>query len=130
MASYCGFLTIDEARFARDQLRAKRVEADILILAAAESDPDQPLQEEFWVRVPQSKLALTERILGFQEAEFPDEEDEREVEESQQAGEEEQEAEEGEEAVAGDGGFACSNCGRDVAEDEDVCPHCGASFEE
>jgi len=100
MGQFCGFFTLDEARAAREQLRAQRIPSDILVRDATDGEH----QEEFWLRVPIPRMAMAEQVLGFQSA-LPED-----------SGEE--------------GDFACSDCGKPVAEEETSCSHCGAKFDE
>lgn len=110
MASYCGFLSLDDARAARDQLRGQRIPSEILIRDEARGESGAAAKEEFWLRVPVNRMKQVEHVLGFE-------------------GEEAAEAEP-DEADDEEGGFACSDCGKTVAEHENTCPHCGAKFEE
>jgi hypothetical protein len=98
MGQFCGFFSLDDARAAREQLRAQRILSDILIRDATDGEH----AEEFWLRVPVTRMPMAEQILGFQSA-VPDEEE---------------------------GDFACSDCGKPVAEEETFCSHCGAKFDE
>lgn len=104
LVPYCGFLSLDEARAARETLRAEGVRSEILIRDGAAGDPARP-DEEFWLRVPASQFRVVEQVLG------------------------EHEEEPARPGAAGDDAVACSDCGKLVAEDETACPHCGAQFE-
>ena len=95
-----GFLTVVDARDAREQLRARGIRSEILIRDS--QDPDAEEGEEYWIRVAPQSVKAAAAILG----------DEPEVEV--------QEAEE----------ILCSACNKPVDEDADQCPHCGARFEE
>lgn len=95
-----GFLTLDDARDAREQLRARGVRSEILIRDS--QDPEAEDGEEYWIRVAPQSVKASAAILG----------DEPEVEV--------QEAEE----------ILCSACNKPVDEDAAQCPHCGARFEE
>jgi hypothetical protein len=105
MGDYCGFLTLDEAREARDRLRARRIRAEIVVREPTGAPMDQPIQEEFWLRVEASRIREVARIVGF----VPEVEEE--------SGEEEDT-------------FECGACGHRVAADELFCPNCGGQFEE
>ena len=54
---YCGFLSLDEARSARDALRARAVHALIVITESAGA-------EEYWLRVAPADLKATTAVLG------------------------------------------------------------------
>jgi len=102
LAAFCGFLTLDEARQARDKLRAEKLPADILIRETPGGEPGTPLQEEFWLRVRPADFAKLEALLGFEPA-----------------------------AHAGaDDTFQCSACEATVRASDDACPGCGLRFEE
>lgn len=104
VADYCGFFSLDEARDARDQLRARRIASDIVIREPLGASLDDPLQEEFWLRVDAERYHDAHAILG-------------DPAESIAAAEE-------------DESFNCSECGGRVAAQESFCPGCGARFEE
>ena len=104
---FCGFITLDEARQAREQLREANIPADILI---RELETDQEVLEEYWIRVPRRRFAEVADVLHEEPAEAAEKEGNGEVH-------------------AGDT-FACSACGQDVEGDADACPHCGARFDE
>jgi len=100
MAYYCGFLSLEEARHARSQLKEARLASEILIRDG--DDPDGP--EEYWLRVEIRALASAQRILGYDEA-----------------------SHEGDDA---EGDAFCSACGEAVGVEATSCPHCGERFEE
>jgi hypothetical protein len=105
LTDYCGFLTLDEARAARDRLRGERIRSEIVIRESTDAALDRPAREEYWLRVDVSRLRDVASVLG----------DVPEVEE----------------AAAADGaGFACGACGGHVAEDATRCPSCGARFDD
>lgn len=107
---FCGFITLDEARQAREELREANIPADILI-REVETGQDVPeILEEYWVRVPRRRFAEVADVLHEEPAETEEKEGNGEVH-------------------AGDT-FACSACGQDVEGDADACPHCGARFDE
>jgi hypothetical protein len=101
-ASFCGFLTLDEARGARDKLRAARLRAEILVCEAPGGDPSGPVREEYWLRVVPRDFRAVAALVGFEPA----------------AAVEEHEP------------FACSACGATVGASDAECPGCGLSFEE
>jgi hypothetical protein len=138
LADYCGFLGLEEARQARDSLRAEGIRADIVVREAPTSDLEAPVEEEYWLRVEVSGYARAPKILGFHPGE---------------TGEEEPAGGGGDTAgltgrfapkiiaPAGPGDAAdeprsedddlrCSDCGRKVAAEEPFCPNCGARFED
>jgi hypothetical protein len=100
MVDYCGFVSLDEARQARETLRREGIPSEITI-----RDGAGPLREEYWLRVPVSRYEKAADLLGYDEAP------------------------EGRSGAEGDT-VACSECGRQVAENESFCPHCGARFED
>ena len=102
LAAFCGFLTLDEARQARDKLRAAKLPADILIREIPGADAGSPLQEEFWLRVRPADFARLEDLLGFDPAAHAGAEDT----------------------------FKCSACDATVKASDDACPGCGLRFEE
>lgn len=104
LVEYCGFVALDDARQARDELRAKRIDSEILIRARPDVGRNGPVEEEFWIRVDSSRLREATAILGA-----PPEVEDDDASES--------------------GSFACGECGATVAEDETFCAGCGARFE-
>lgn len=102
LAAFCGFLTLDEARHARDRVRAGKMPADILIRETPGTAAGAPLNEEFWLRVRPRDFAITEGLIGFEPAAIADAEDT----------------------------FQCSACGATVHASDDACPGCGLRFEE
>ena len=103
---FCGFLTLDEARSAREQLRESGIPADILI---REVETDQETLEEYWIRVPRRRFAEVSDVLHEEPAQAEEKEGNGEVHQGEV--------------------FSCSACGEDVEGDADVCPHCGARFD-
>lgn len=67
LVDFCGFLSLDEAREARDRLRAAGIGSEIAIREAPDSDPDGPVTEEYWLRFPASNAREAARILEFDE---------------------------------------------------------------
>jgi predicted RNA-binding Zn-ribbon protein involved in translation (DUF1610 family) len=104
LLTYCGFLAVDEARHARDSLRREGIRADIVIREAPESDLRDPVEEEYWLRVPVKGFEAASRILGYDEAEDPH--------------------------GASDAPFSCSACGETVSAVSTSCPRCGERFED
>jgi hypothetical protein len=105
MGDYCGFFSLEEARVARDRLRGQRIRSEIVVRERPDADWDEPVREEYWLRVDVSRLREITGLLG----DFP-------------------EVEGGDEAE--DPGFACGECGQHVKESESFCPKCGARFDE
>ncbi len=101
MVDYCGFLGLEEAREARDGLRLKGIRSEIVIRESPESAIDQPIAEEYWLRVDHGRYRECSAILGYAHVE-PDEQ----------------------------AGFNCSSCGQLVTAEESYCPECGARFED
>jgi len=108
LVEYCGFLSLDDAREARDRLRRERLPSEIVIRDLAGEDPWAPAEEEYWIRVPSNVLRTVTTILGDGLAE---------------------QAEQPEHAGAQGEIVACSECGKAVGPEETFCPHCGAKFE-
>jgi hypothetical protein len=104
MAEYCGFFSVDDAREARDRLRQKQIRSDIVIREAPDAPLDQPIEEEYWLRVDASMFRQASALL---DQEDPVEEDA---------------------AVAET--FKCSECGHSVNTEETFCAKCGARFDE
>jgi hypothetical protein len=101
-ANFCGFLSLDEARQARDKLRAASLPAEILIKDAPVSAEDPTVREEFWLRVRPKDFRAIVGLIGFEPVETADAE------------------------VA----FQCDACGATVQASDDACPGCGLRFEE
>lgn len=100
-ANYCGFLTLDEAREARDKMRVAKLPAEILIKDAPKKSSDEPVQEEFWLRVRPADFRAVVGLIGFEPVE-----------------------------PQADDTFTCSACGATVHATDDACPGCGLEFEE
>ena len=103
MADYCGFFSMQEASHAREQLRREQIFTEIVLREPPDPDWDAPPKDEFWLRVDASRAREVQQLLAATEGAAP----------QQQAGT-----------------FACSECGHDVAEEENSCPACGARFDE
>jgi hypothetical protein len=104
---FCGFLSIEDARHAREDLREAGIPSDILIREAASAEETV---EEYWIRVPRRRFAEVADVLHEEPAEA--------------------ERKGGNGELGGGDTFACSECGEDVPADADVCPSCGARFDE
>jgi len=103
MTNFCGFLNLEEARAARDTVRASHRRAEILICEAPGAKLDAPLTEEYWLRVPPKDLRAVADLIGYEPAA----------------------------AVATeDDSFNCSACGATVHASDTKCPGCGLSFDE
>lgn len=101
--NFCGFLTLEEAREARDKVRARRMRAEILICEPPGTDLSHPVaKEEFWLRVTPREFRAVADLLGY--------------------------ASRAQESVAEET-FNCSACGAVVAASDTECPGCGLSFE-
>ena len=100
-ANFCGFLSLDEARVARDKVRASRRRAEILICEAPGAKPEDPLKEEYWLRVTPHDFRAVADLVGFEPGA----------------------------ATEGDESFLCSACGATVRSSDDQCPGCGLGFE-
>jgi hypothetical protein len=100
LADYCGFLSLDEARHAREALRQARIRAEIAIRDAPSPGAGEPAAEEFWLRVDVAAFGEVVKRLGFDPAES--------------SGAEE---------------VACARCGHHVTAGEAFCPECGTRIE-
>lgn len=107
LVEYCGFVSLEEARRARDQLFAERIAAEIAIRVSAAPAAAGGPSEEYWLRVERGRYKDVVRLLGYDEAHDPT----------------------GEEEETG-GTFSCGECGREVAAQETFCPGCGLRFED
>jgi len=105
LATYCGFLALDDARHSRDTLRREGIPSEIVIRDVEKARPSDPVREEYWLRVPVRRLDAVARLLGFDEHEASDEDGE-------------------------DDSFACSACGAKVGAHDATCPGCGQRFED
>lgn len=103
LADYCGFLSIEEARQARDLLRREGIASEIVLRDDTSDTPSS--SEEYWLRVPEDSFSKVTALLGY--------------------GAEEEPA-----AAEDDDSFSCSDCGKSVSANESFCPHCGARFDE
>jgi len=101
MSEYCGFLSLDEARNARDRVRELGIQAAIEIREAPGSPLDEPSNEEFWLRVEASKIGKAAAVLGYDTSEAAADEEE----------------------------YVCGNCNAVVGADDDACPACGERLE-
>ena len=101
--NFCGFETLDEARRACDQLREKKIAADILVDEAPGSKLTEPAREEFWIRVAPRHLRAVADLLGYPAGPVD---------------------------TAAEDTFNCSACGAVVKASDSECPGCGLSFEE
>lgn len=63
MVEYCGFLSLDEARGARERLKQEGIRSDILIRELS-GEPT----EEYWLRVESQRYRHVQGLLGFDEA--------------------------------------------------------------
>jgi hypothetical protein len=105
LGDYCGFLSLDDARHARDQLRERQIRSEIVLRESPSASSTDPIREEWWLRVDVSRVREVASILGG----MPEVEDH---------------------AAEGDSGFACGDCGERVASEEVFCPKCGARFDD
>ena len=101
MENFCGFLTLEEARHARDAVRGAHLPAEILIRDAP-APANAPVAEEFWLRVRPRDFRAVVGLVGFEPVE----------------------------TSGADDAFGCSACGATVHATDDACPGCGLRFEE
>ena len=105
LVEYCGFISLEDARRARNLLHANTIGSEIAIRGAAgRSDDDGGPTEEYWLRVERARYKDVVRLLGYDEAQAP--------------------------AEGGQETFSCGECGHEVAVDESFCAGCGARFED
>jgi hypothetical protein len=105
LIEYCGFVSLEDARRARDLLLGDAIGSEIAIRArAGGTGGDGATPEEYWLRVDRARYKDVVKLLGFDEAQAPVEEEH--------------------------GSFACGECGREVSAEETFCAGCGARFEE
>lgn len=107
LADICGYLGLDEARHARDTLRAERIRAEIAIREPLEIDWGAPAVEEYWIRADIARIKDVTRLIG-------------------DPGEALAEAT----AAAEPEDFLCSECETTVPGDAASCPGCGERFED
>lgn len=101
--NFCGYLTLEEAREARDKVRARKMRAEILVCEPPGTDLSGPVEkEEYWLRVTPREFRAVADLLGY-------------AAQAQEAAAEET--------------FNCSACGAVVASSDTECPGCGLSFE-
>jgi hypothetical protein len=72
LIDYCGFFLLDEAREARDKLRAHGVRSEIALREPPNADLSQPIEEEAWLRIDAGRLADVQRLLPAPAAEDHD----------------------------------------------------------
>lgn len=102
MENFCGFLTLEEARHARDTVREAHLPAEILIRDAPTTVAGAPVAEEYWLRVRPRDFRAIVGLVGFEPVE----------------------------AASADDAFGCSACGATVQATDDACPGCGLRFAE
>lgn len=100
--NFCGFLSLEEARQARDKVRAQRLRAEILICEPPGARLAEPVKEEYWLRVTPHDFRAVAAIIGFEPGGVAE----------------------------GDESFLCSACGATVHSSDAECPGCGLRFEE
>ena len=99
-ANFCGFLTLEEAREARDNVRDAGMPVEILIRDVPGSAAGEPVHEEYWLRVAPKDFRAIVGLVGF----APDADE------------------------PADESFTCSACGATVQAVDDACPGCGLGF--
>jgi hypothetical protein len=67
LVEFCGFVSLDEARRARDQLRQAGIRWEIMIREAS-PDLHSVDQEEYWLRVEAPRMREVVTILGYDAA--------------------------------------------------------------
>jgi len=102
MVNFCGFLTFEEARAARDAVRASGRRAELLICEAPGAKLDEPLIEEYWLRVQPKDARAVQTLIGYEPPAAP---------------------------AADEESFQCSACGATVQASDERCPGCGLGFD-
>lgn len=103
-AEVCGYLDLDEARRARDQLHHSKIVSELVIRSSPETPVGGSVVEEYWLRADARQIREVQALL---EGSAPAPADDT--------------------AAAG---FKCSNCKRPVREEESFCANCGMRFSE
>ena len=103
MTNFCGFMTLEEARAARDKMRASGRKAEILICEEPGAPASATIKEEYWLRVMPRDFKAATALVGEDTAAVA-------------------------ETVEEDS-FLCSACGATVRAADTKCPGCGLSFE-
>ncbi|HEX4825065.1 MAG TPA: hypothetical protein VFV19_12225 [Candidatus Polarisedimenticolaceae bacterium] len=103
MTNFCGFMNLEEARAARDSVRASNRRAEIVICEAPGAKLSEPLKEEYWLRVAPKDLRAVAELIGYEPPQPVSTDDDT---------------------------FNCSACGATVHASDAQCPGCGLSFEE
>jgi len=75
MADFCGFLELDDARGARETLRAERIRSEIAIRDEPEPPPGGPIAEEFWLRVEVAGYKRAASLLAIDAVEDSEDEE-------------------------------------------------------
>lgn len=109
MMDFCGFVTLEDAREARDSVWNRGMPAEIAIRPVPGCLPGSAIREEYWLRIGRKTFQMVADLLGYDTAESG--------------------PGTGPEASAANG-LRCSDCGQPVAAQETFCPACGARFEE
>lgn len=104
LMTYCGFLSLDDAREAREALRREGIPSEVAIRDAQDREPDGPVREEYWLRLPARAFEAAAQILGYDESDPGNRAD-------------------------GEDSFACSACGAKVSDEDDACASCGERFQ-
>jgi hypothetical protein len=65
MVDYCGFLTLEDARDAREQLAGNRISSEIVIRDPVGVPPEERAGEEYWLRVPLRQFQTVTAVLGY-----------------------------------------------------------------
>jgi hypothetical protein len=71
LADFCGFVSLAEAREARETLRREGIRSEIAIREAPESALAEETKEEYWLRVDHSRYAVAARLIGYDLPEAP-----------------------------------------------------------
>ena len=101
MADYCGFFRLDEARGAREQLKAEGISSDIVIRTSPDASDQNAFGEEYWLRVEAAKYRMAAPVLGFDSAD----------------------------AGGTAKSTNCESCGDKVSVEATFCAKCGTRFE-
>lgn len=106
LAEVCGFLDLDEARRARDQLHQSEIVSELVIRSSPKTLVGGRVVEEYWLRADARQIRQVQALLeGVAPAPAPA-------------------------ADTPSAGFKCSNCKLPVHEEESFCANCGLRFSE
>ncbi len=104
MVEVCGYLDLEDARLARDQLHRRKIASELVIRTSPDTPAGGDVVEEYWLCADARHIHDAQTLLEDKQPE------------SRQA--------------SAAGSFLCSNCKRPVREEETFCANCGMRFSE